>query len=396
MTLGAKRAGGHRHVGKHGRRRANRNVPPFLEKARPGDMAACYAALLTQIPAITYVAALDPASTTLYISPRVKVVLGFSPADFQTDPDLWRRQLHAADRGRVLRELRTARRRRQAFRSDYRMVARNGRVVWFRDEATVIRGTTGRPLFLQGTMLDVTRQKELAHRMMETVAREQTRIGQDLHDYLGQELCGLALLAEELRRNLAESGAGQSRQAARIAQMARQAADQVRTLARGLCPVGMGREGLRQALQTLADQTLTLFHIRCRVACSGHDTGLDGARATHLYRIVQEAVANAVKHSHATRITIGLSSRKRMMRLSVTDNGDGFRPRRGPHQGMGLCLMASHATVLGGALAVVHPRTGGTQIVCRFANSAAPACENVEESPCDADARGRTGKRGDA
>jgi len=120
---------------------------------------AQYKALVEQIPAITYTAALDDASTTLYVSPQIESILGFSPEDYRADPDMWRKRLHPDDRDRVLAKLKQSRFSNQPFRSDYRMIARDGRVVWFTDDATTVQDNAGNPLFIQGVMTDISERK---------------------------------------------------------------------------------------------------------------------------------------------------------------------------------------------------------------------------------------------
>jgi len=124
---------------------------------------AKYRALVEQIPAITYTAALDSASTTLFISPQVEQILGFSPEEYRKDPDIWRQRLHPEDRERVLSELAVSLADQGHFKSEYRMMARDGSVVWFRDEAVVVRDRSGKPLFLQGIMMNLTERKDAEH-----------------------------------------------------------------------------------------------------------------------------------------------------------------------------------------------------------------------------------------
>ncbi|HSD59131.1 MAG TPA: PAS domain S-box protein [Methanotrichaceae archaeon] len=129
---------------------------------------AQYRALVEQIPAVTYTAALDDASTTLYISPQIESILGFSPKDYSEDPDIWRKRLHPKDSDRVLAELAQSLASNQPFKSEYRMIARNGRTVWFRDGAIVVRDSAGDPLFIQGVMVDLTERKQAEEKQKES------------------------------------------------------------------------------------------------------------------------------------------------------------------------------------------------------------------------------------
>ena len=130
-----------------------------------------YRTLVEQIPAITYIAALDEASTTLYNSPQIETILGFSPAEYQANPDMWRERLHPDDRERVLAEVARSHVMGEPLVSDYRMLARDGHVVWFHDEAVLVRNVDGRPLFLQGVMLDITERKRIEMTLQESELR---------------------------------------------------------------------------------------------------------------------------------------------------------------------------------------------------------------------------------
>jgi PAS domain S-box-containing protein len=124
-----------------------------------GRSEARYRTLVEQIPAVTYIAALDAQSTTLFVSPQIKELIGFSPEEYTADRDIWAKRLHPDDRDRVLAEVARSHATGGPFVSEYRMIARDGRVVWFHDSARIIRDSNGTPLFLQGVMYDITDQK---------------------------------------------------------------------------------------------------------------------------------------------------------------------------------------------------------------------------------------------
>jgi PAS domain S-box-containing protein len=115
-----------------------------------------YRSLVEHIPAITYITAIDETGTTLYISPQIKTLLGFSPADCQNDPHFRETHLHPDDQPRVQAEFTHCSTTGEPFTSEYRVVARDGRVLTFRDEAVLVRGADGRPLCIQGVMFDIT------------------------------------------------------------------------------------------------------------------------------------------------------------------------------------------------------------------------------------------------
>ena len=115
--------------------------------------------LVEQVPAVTYIASIDETSSTQYISPQIENFVGVSPEEYLKDPEIWPQQLHPEDRDRVLEELHQSHESGKPFISEYRMVSRDGRVVWFRDEARVVQDDDGEAMFLQGLLFDITERK---------------------------------------------------------------------------------------------------------------------------------------------------------------------------------------------------------------------------------------------
>jgi len=126
--------------------------------ARAAEAEAMYEALVLQVPGITYAESLDD-GRTMSISPQVETLLGYSQEEWMNNPLLWVELIHPDDRKRVVDCCDDAYRTRQTFRAEYRMITRDGRVVWIEDVATLVEDSRGRPLCWQGVMLDVTRRK---------------------------------------------------------------------------------------------------------------------------------------------------------------------------------------------------------------------------------------------
>ncbi|MDQ2996626.1 MAG: PAS domain S-box protein, partial [Chloroflexota bacterium] len=118
-----------------------------------------YRTLVEHIPAIVYRAAIDATSSTLYVNPQIETMLGFSQAEWLADPQRWLTQLHPGDLAQVLAGVTRAHAGDTTLHSEFRMLARDGHEVWFRDEAVVVRDAVGQPRFLQGVMLDITERK---------------------------------------------------------------------------------------------------------------------------------------------------------------------------------------------------------------------------------------------
>lgn len=135
------------------------------------ETEAKYRTLLGQVPAVAYVASLDPILGRVIISPQVGRLLGFSAEEWLSSPDLWLRHIHPDDRGRVLEQIRQAHSTGEPLSSEYRMLDRYGRVLWFRDEARVVKDRDGRPQFLQGLLLDTSERKRAEEALRESEER---------------------------------------------------------------------------------------------------------------------------------------------------------------------------------------------------------------------------------
>jgi len=196
-----------------------------------------------------------------------------------------------------------------------------------------------------GFIRDITERKQLEKEILEISDREQRRIGQDLHDGLSQHLAGIELISQ-------------------IAGHVRDAISHTRSLARGLSPVTIESEGLTSALNELATNTEKIFHVPCECRFDEQVAIHDHAAATHLFRIAQEAVSNAIKHGRATRVVISLHKARGSIILQISDNGAGFPKQPANSKGMGLRIMQSRASMIGGTMAIEPNSGGGIDVTC--------------------------------
>jgi len=127
-----------------------------------------YRTLVEHLPAITYTATLDESSTTLYVSPQIEKILGISPEGYKADPDFWVKHLHDEDRERVLEEFEHAHETGQPLFTEYRMISKDGRIVWIRDDAVIVKDEKENPLYLQGIMFDITDRKQSEEALRES------------------------------------------------------------------------------------------------------------------------------------------------------------------------------------------------------------------------------------
>jgi len=210
---------------------------------------------------------------------------------------------------------------------------------------------------------EIAERTILEKEVSQVSTREQQRIGQELHDGLGQELTGLGYLAESLYCDLRNRSAAETEMADKLARGIEQALDQTRTIARGLIPVEVDADGLVSALEQLAARTEDRCGILCRFHCSQPVPVVDAA-ANQLFRIAQEAVNNAVKHGRAGQVTVELSAEDRQITLRVLDNGAGIPQDLEQTTGMGLRIMHYRARVIGARLDIRPAETGGTLLTC--------------------------------
>ena len=219
-----------------------------------------------------------------------------------------------------------------------------------------------------GFVRDITERKRLEAEVLRVSEHEKTRIGRDLHDGLGQHLAGLQLLCHALERKLAGARSREAKEAAgRVGELARhvsEAIGQTRQLARGLTPMITEADGLMAALAQLAASTTQVPGVQCRFECDAPVLLADSAAATHLYRIAQEAVSNAIRHGHARRIDICLRSLSSRTFLLIKDDGSGLPEGAAQGPGLGLRIMAYRAGMLGGSLSVKREPGGGTSVLC--------------------------------
>ncbi|NUM56420.1 MAG: PAS domain S-box protein [Candidatus Hydrogenedentes bacterium] len=215
-----------------------------------------------------------------------------------------------------------------------------------------------------GIGVDVTDRRKLERQVLEISAREQMRIGQDLHDRLGQHLTGIGFKSQVLAEDLQAKHVAEATTASTIVEMVSDAINQTRGLARGLYPVHLEADGLMTALHELAAQTQSLFNIRCKFVCEEPILIYDVSVATHLYRIAQEALNNAVRHGKPKAIEIVLHGDGDDVELRIADDGTGIDLVSNGNQGLGLNIMQYRARMIDGTLRIQRGDRGGTIVTC--------------------------------
>lgn len=227
----------------------------------------------------------------------------------------------------------------------------------------------GRRMFT-GVIHDITNRRRLEREILEASANEQRRVGHELHDGVCQQLTGIAFAAELLVRKLQAKAPEVVPQVQKLADEVDQAITQARTLARGLNPVEIHADSLPSALDDLAHKVSETFGLSCRFRRKGEGEASvpDKSAATHLFRIAQEAISNAIRHGGATKIDLQLQADGGGLSLSVVDNGAGFsddKARPGESsQGIGLQTMAYRAKLINAILEVRPGSRRGVVVTC--------------------------------
>ena len=213
-------------------------------------------------------------------------------------------------------------------------------------------------------MREMQERKRVEKELLETTEREQRRIGHDLHDSLGQHLTGTALAGHSLGQKLSGKSLPEAAEANRLVELVEEAIELTRTLARGLHPIEMSGEELVDGFQALAANVSERFGISCKFKCTRAPVVKDVNISTHLYRIAQEAINNAIRHGHSKKIEIRLEPLEQQIQMIVTDDGVGCKTISQNKNGMGLRIMAYRAEMMGGIFKIENVPGRGTRVLC--------------------------------
>jgi len=229
----------------------------------------------------------------------------------------------------------------------------------------------GEGLMYTGIIHDISKRRELEHHLTEAKIKEKQRIAQELHDGLGGQMTGIALLVKALHNRLKAEGSAYADQAAELAQHVDEAHTELRAISRDLSPVEVLPEGLAHALSALAERTDRADGVRCTCDCDPvvvHQPTV----AMHLYRIAQEAVSNAIRHGNTDHIEICLEQDDGHAVLTISNTGKAIQHLTDTTRGMGIRTMKHRADLMGGTLRIAPAEGGGTVVICRVPNKVPP------------------------
>ncbi|HKL16110.1 MAG TPA: PAS domain S-box protein [Balneolaceae bacterium] len=215
-----------------------------------------------------------------------------------------------------------------------------------------------------GIIRDLSRRRELEHQLIEIGNEERRRIGRDLHDGLGQMLTGIRMLTESLSRKLHANAVPGADEVKEIAEMISEADEIARSIARDMVQVEIEKKGFQSAVDELCRKIQRMTGVNC-VLEIGNDLEIENhSKALHLFRIVQEAINNAVKHGNANNIDIRLSENTHHLLVEVQDDGVGFSSQANDHEGKGIQIMKHRARMMGGNLELIRTNQNRTMIRC--------------------------------
>ena len=247
-------------------------------------------------------------------------------------------------------------------------LAKNNRILDISLTATLLKDERGKPFALTTTERDITERRILEKEILDITERDRELIGQELHDGMGQVLTGIALKSKGLALKLKGKSAEERKDALVISELANQAIVQTRDLAKMLYPVDIETGGLKSALQTLASNTKKTTGVTCRFRCGKLVLVKNLVEAKQIYRIVQEAITNAIKHGKAKNIQIKLHVTQKGTVLSVHNDGRDFPKLLPRRKGLGLRIMKYRTGLVGGSLTIRKGVKGGTVVTCIFPN----------------------------
>jgi len=216
----------------------------------------------------------------------------------------------------------------------------------------------------QTLQTEITERKRVEKEILEISQKEQRRFGSQLHDEVCQELMGIMLLAKVLTQKMEREGAPEAIELKGISELIDKSVTHAREMARGLYPVELEGTSLMRSLRALALRTQDLFMISCEFHCPKPIVIDDNNIATHLYRIAQEGVNNAIRHGKASQIQIGLLEDQGEVSLSVKDNGVGIIQSIQKPRGIGLNIMKYRARMIEGSLTLEANQPQGVILKC--------------------------------
>lgn len=295
----------------------------------------------------------------------------------------WNENIYPGDRASVRAFLDAPESVRGASAVDYRLIVADGDLIWVRH--WLLRRTPrseGRSRLL-GVLLPITEQKQLEAEYLRVGEQERNRIGQELHDDLGQVLGGMAFMIQALSRRAAKTAPVLSPDIEELNAQVAGVTERVRWMAHGLFPVRLQHATLSDALNDFAAQTRVRFPVCFALELPRQLPPHSPEQILHLYRIAQEAVSNAVRHGGATCIRLALKASPGWLKVDIEDDGRGFPATPMRPEGIGLPNMQYRARMLGGTIQFENltPKGAGVYLQYPPPQAISPLNRKATQSP---------------
>lgn len=320
--------------------------------------------ILNELPVIVLIT--DQQGKILYGNSQIEKELGYTPPDLEgsyiwqlyndehRDHDFFKALFRKLVTGKVL-----------SF--DTQALHRQGARVLLAVKVKLIKRLTGSRVVLC-IASDVSHSRKLESQILDIAENERLRIGQELHDSAGQMLSAIGLMIQSRIRNLKKVGSAVTEELDEILEMVQQTDTMIRKLSHGFSFTYLDPDSdkLQTAIQHLCDRYSSVSGVECEFKYSTDLEFKDKTMVLHLFRIVQEAIHNSIKHGSANSIRIGLDYEDHFLKLYIEDNGAGLRELRdkGDNSGIGIDTMKYRAEILGGHLELLTTSDGWTRVEC--------------------------------
>lgn len=354
------------------------NAQRLLQAKRAAEMR--FRALVEQIQAITYI--WSTAQNRLeYVSPQI-AMLGFTAEQWLFGPSFHEAHVHPDDRDRVRQAVTASRTSGEPLSIEYRMTAKDGKIFWFRDEAQIVHDGSAHPP-IQGILLDVTHSKLAEQTLQRSQAElrslaahqerikedERKRIAQEIHDELGSLLTGIKAYVSVSVERTVRAGGTADPLLVDATRLADDAIGAVRRVITDLRPSVLDQLGVWEAMKWYANQIQTRADLICDCSIDPalSTLSIDAELSTMLFRVVQEALTNTVRHANASHVSIRAYARNDEVFIEVKDNGKGItRKDQVNGQSWGILGMHERARHFGGSLTISGRPEHGTTIELRI------------------------------
>lgn len=335
-----------------------------------------YRVLVEQIPALVFIAYLERGISEAYVSPQIESALGFSQEEWLEDPIRWYGQIHPDDKQRWSVDAAKMFLTGEPLKSAYRVMARDGKVVWFRCEVKMVRRPDGRPWFLHGIGFDISELKQteealrernlafqnLSSRLLRAQDEERRRIARELHDSLGQYLVALKMNLGQLKRSSTDALYSETEQ------LADRCIEETRTLSHLLHPPLLDELGFASAARWYVEGFAKRSGVRLSLDLPPKLNRLPSNTEVVLFRVLQESLTNIHRHSGSPSAEIRVGINDVEVQLQIIDRGNGMPSellerfqKSGGATGVGLSGMRERVSELGGTLKI-RSNTLGTRV----------------------------------